>query len=64
MRIKIGENWYDSTKEPIMIIFDEGEQDQIAYMGDLKKYCSYPNEGFTEQEIEKFMEYEEEENDK
>jgi hypothetical protein len=60
MRVKIGDKYYDSLEQPIMIVFDEGEQDQIAYMGDLKKYCSYPNEGFTAEEIEKFMEFEEE----
>jgi hypothetical protein len=62
VRIKIGESWYDSLEQPIMIVFDELEQDQIAHMGELKKYCSYPPEGFTEEEIEDFMEFEEEAN--
>lgn len=57
MRIKIGNEIYDSLKQPIMIIFDEGEQEQISNMKDLKEFCSYPPEGHTEEEIEKFMEF-------
>jgi sorbitol-specific phosphotransferase system component IIA len=55
MRVKIGNEIFDSLKEPVMIIFDEGEQEQISKMKELKKYCSYPTEGFTVEEIEEFM---------
>lgn len=37
MRVKIGNKIYDSLKEPIMIIFDEGEQEKIANMGELSR---------------------------
>lgn len=57
MRVKIGNEVYDSLKEPIMIIFDEGETDFIGKLGaEQSKYCSYPPEGYKEEEIEKFME--------
>lgn len=60
MRVKIGNTYNDSLKEPIMIVFDEGETDFIGNMGiEQSKYCSYPNEGYTKEEIEEFMEFEE-----
>jgi hypothetical protein len=59
MKVKIGNNIYDSLKQPIMIIFDEGEHEQISNMKKLKKFCSYPPEGYTVEEIERFMELEE-----
>lgn len=60
MRVKIGNAIYDSLNTPIMIIFDEGESDQIGRMGEGdSKYCSYPNEGFSVDDIEKFMKFEE-----
>lgn len=55
MRVKIGDKFYDSLEQPIMIIFDDNEKKHINEMGDLKKYCSYPPEGYTIDEIEKFM---------
>jgi sorbitol-specific phosphotransferase system component IIA len=58
MRVKIGDRIFDSLKEPIMIIFDENEKEHIANMGELFKYCSFPPEGYSVQEIEKFMEFE------
>lgn len=58
MKVKIGNNTYDASEEPIMIIFDEGETDRIGRMGtESSKYCSYPAEGYSEKEIEEFMEY-------
>ncbi|MGG4434543.1 hypothetical protein AAXE64_08275 [Priestia megaterium] len=60
MRVKIGDEFYDSLEQPIMIIFDENEKKHISRMGDLKKYCSYPPEGYTTQQIEKFMEFDKE----
>lgn len=59
MRVKIGTTIYDSLEEPIMIIFDDGEQEQITNMVGLDKYCSYPP-GRPVEEIEDFMEFEEE----
>jgi hypothetical protein len=57
MRVKIGETIYDSNEQPIMLIFDDGEQKLIGDMApDLKKFCSYPP-GRDPKDIEKFMEF-------
>ena len=49
MKVKIGEIIYDSEKEPIMIIFDKDDKDNISHMSnDSYKYCSFPGEEFSE----------------
>lgn len=60
MRVKIGDKIHDGLKEPIMIIFDEGEKELIQKMEpEAKSFCSYPP-GSDVKEIEKFMEFKEE----
>jgi hypothetical protein len=44
MKVKIGEEIYDSELEPIMIILDDEEKKQISNMlPECYKYCSAPD---------------------
>ena len=46
MKVKIANKFYDSNKQPIMIIFTKEDKENIANMDiDHTKYCAYP-EGF------------------
>jgi len=55
MIVKIGDQVFDSNKEPIVIIFSEEEKELISSMHPKNiRFCSYPN-GFQISEIEKFM---------
>lgn len=43
MKVKIGNRIYDAKKEPIMVILNKKEQQQITDMApDATKYCQYP----------------------
>ena len=44
MKIKVGNKVYDGENEPVMVILSPKEKEQIANMGDSKKYCVYPGE--------------------
>ena len=57
MKVKIGDEIYDSADEPIMIVLSKGEKEQIANMSpDCSKYCVYPViDENTHAEIEKWM---------
>lgn len=45
MKVKVGNKIYDGEKEPVMIIINDGEKQQIADMHpDCTKYCVYPAE--------------------
>jgi len=55
MIIKIGNTYYNSTQEPILLILSEHEKECISNMGDKKKFCSFPDESNIN-DIEKFME--------
>lgn len=55
MIVKIKDKYYDSSKEPIMLILSPSDKDNIRNMKpEYKKYCSYP-EGISTDEIKKFM---------
>jgi len=55
MIVKIGNKYYNSTEEPVLLIFSEKEKEHIANMiNDNQKYCSFPNESNIE-DIKKFM---------
>lgn len=57
MKVKIGDKTYDSNKEPIMIILSVKDKEDIKSMiSSATKYCSFPENGFTEERILKFME--------
>ncbi len=58
MRVKIGDTWYNSNKQPICIHVNEDEQQQIANMdravGKNGKYAVFPDDDKTtaEQKLE------------
>lgn len=55
MRVKIGSKIYDSHDEPIMIILEEYNKEDISNMADeARKYCEFPDE-YNEDEIKEFM---------
>lgn len=55
MRVKIGNKWHDSEKEPIVIELTDEDKRNIENMHPLMdKYCSYPN-GTDRKEIENWM---------
>ncbi|MEX2462057.1 MAG: hypothetical protein WD469_12330 [Paenibacillaceae bacterium] len=58
MKVKIGNKVYDSTQQPVLIIFDQGEQELIGSMSpEHMKFCSFPEDSNIEV-IEQFMKYE------
>ncbi|MDF2652911.1 MAG: hypothetical protein K0Q73_8716 [Paenibacillus sp.] len=60
MKVKIGNQLFDSNKQPIMVTFDEGEKELISSMRpEDKRFCSFP-ELSTVHEIEQFMKFNEE----
>ena len=55
MKIKIGNQIYDAEDEPIMVILEGNDKENIANMlPTATKYCSYPDE-CTPDEIKEFM---------
>ena len=43
MRIKIGDQWFDSNDQPIMVELTGEDKDNIAHMSaKATRYCSYP----------------------
>lgn len=55
MIIKIGNKFHDSNQEPFLVILSEKEKQDIRRMGTAKRYCSYPDSGFTMKDIVDFM---------
>ena len=56
MRVKIGNKIYDAKDEPIMIILEGNDKNNIANMlPEATMYCSFPDKGYTSQDIEDFM---------
>ena len=44
MKVKIGNKIYDSTKEPIMLILEQCDKDNISNMSPkAHKFCSFPD---------------------
>lgn len=54
MKVKIGTKIYDSNDEPIMLILDEEDKNNISNIGEQKKYCSYP-ERMSVDDVVRFM---------
>jgi len=54
MIIKIGNTYYNSTQEPILLILGEHEKEDITNMCNQKKYCSFPEESNID-DIKEFM---------
>ena len=59
MKIKIGEEIYDSKQCPIMVILNAGEKKQISDMHpDATKYCQYPGtEEWVSNDYEKIIDW-------
>lgn len=58
MIVKIGDQKYDSQKEPIMLELSIEERELIYNMDkSASKYCSFP-EGLSDEDLAKFMEVE------
>ena len=56
MRVKIGETWYDGKDEPLMVEFSENDKKSITDNFQLKKFCQFPDIGYSKEYIEKWME--------
>lgn len=55
MKVKIKDKIYDSHDEPIMIILESYNKEDISNMAEeARKYCEYPDE-YDEDEIREFM---------
>ncbi|MGG1671529.1 hypothetical protein ACIFOE_12920 [Paenibacillus sp. NRS-1783] len=59
MIVKIGEQFFDSYDEPILLILNKNEKALIGDMGEQKVYCSFPTDCEPE-EIAKWMKIPEE----
>lgn len=55
MRVKIKDEIYDTEIEPIMLILSQEEKLIIAKMNTANKFCSYPEEGYDDEFLRKFM---------
>lgn len=45
MRVKVGDKWYDSTVEPILVEFVPEEKELIKNMPSIDNvFCAYPDE--------------------
>lgn len=55
IKVKIGSTIYDSEKEPIMLILNNKDKENIANMHpSATRFFSFPN-NMTKEEIEKYM---------
>lgn len=52
MKVKIGDTIYDSNIEPIMLILDVDDKNNISNMGEQTKYCSFPENTETEKVVQ------------
>lgn len=56
MKVKVGNNIYDSNDTPIMLILTDEDKENIRNMARMStKFCSYPEE-MGDKEIQEFME--------
>jgi hypothetical protein len=57
MKVKIGNKIYNAENEPIMIILNDSDKFNITHMpAENYKYCAYPSEGYSEDDIRAWME--------
>ena len=55
MKVKVGNRIYDGEEEPVMVILERGDRENIENMPpEYKKYCMYPDTYSTE-EIKEWM---------
>ena len=56
MKIKVGNKIYDGNKEPVMVTHTNQDKKNIANMlSSCTKYCMYPTDKYSEEDIKKFM---------
>jgi hypothetical protein len=44
MIVKIGEEYFDSDEQPILLILNGIEKEHVSNMGEQKLYCSFPSD--------------------
>jgi len=55
MKVKVGNKIYDGNEQPVMIILEGKDKENIKNMlPECTKYCMYPDT-FTKEEISKWM---------
>lgn len=55
MKIKIGDTWYDSDRQPLMVRFSAEEKNLVANMsGENNNFCCFP-EGTPTEAVRAFM---------
>lgn len=56
MKVKVGDRVYSYLKQPVMVVLAEQDKKNIANMPpEATRYCSYPTEGWTKEEILEWM---------
>jgi len=56
MIVKVKDQYFNTDKEPIMLILSDREIRLISNMkSDEYTFCSYPSKGYTEEDVQKFM---------
>jgi hypothetical protein len=56
MKIKVGDTVYDGENEPIMVILTEKDKQNIANMlPEATRYCQFPGDKFTLEQIDVWM---------
>jgi hypothetical protein len=56
MHVKIGDTLYDANVTPIMLVLSDVDREQIAAMPlGLHKFCVYPSDKFTAEQIDAWM---------
>ena len=56
MRVKIGETWYDGKDQPVMVELTDDDKKNIFNLGEMEKYCEFPDAGYSTEDITKWME--------
>lgn len=56
MRVKIGDKIYDSIEQPILLILDDVDKQNISNMSKQNKYCAYSENTISVVDLIKFME--------
>jgi hypothetical protein len=52
--VKMGDQYFDSDEQPIMLILNSYEKDHVRNMGEQKQYCAFPSD-YDIEKIKKWM---------
>jgi hypothetical protein len=59
MKVKVGDKIYDGENEIVMVILTDQDKNNIENMlPSCTKYCSYPSESMSEEEVLEWMQKE------